>query len=164
MSCEHYGNNTIIVFCFIIDKDKILLIRRTKEPYANTLTVPGGKKEHGESLSQACIREVEEETGLTPCSLELAGMVHNYQENNPQETLTFYFTCRSYSGDLKSGEEGLVEWYDIDESFTLHDMNLFYLQIAPFVFSRKKFPFEEQIVLSEKGDIIRSTIDYLKAL
>ncbi|MDD2205871.1 MAG: NUDIX domain-containing protein [Aminobacterium sp.] len=164
MNSEEYAYTSIIVFCFIVDKNKILLIRRNKEPYAATLTVPGGKKEKRESLTQACIREVQEETGLTPCSLELAGIVHNFQENNSNETLTFYFTCRSYSGELRSGEEGTVEWFDIDESFTLHDVNLFYLQIAPFVFSGKKIPFEGQIVLSEEGEIIQTTIDYLKAL
>ncbi|WP_024822202.1 NUDIX hydrolase [Aminobacterium mobile] len=162
MNMCDYAYNSIVVFCFIIEGNRLLLIHREQDPYKGTLTVPGGKKERGESISQACIREVREETGFVPCALELAGVVHNYQEGEGHETLTFYFTCHSFSGELRSGEEGRVEWYDIDASFSLKDTNLHYLQIAPFVFARKGKPFEGQIVTLKNGEIIRSTLDYLK--
>lgn len=54
------------MFCFLTKGEKVLLIRRRNPPYQGQWTVPGGKKEGGESLSEACMREFyEEKTGLT---------------------------------------------------------------------------------------------------
>ena len=59
-------NGTIRVGCsaVIFDKnhEKILLTRREDN---NQWCLPGGGMESGESASETCIREVEEETGLT---------------------------------------------------------------------------------------------------
>ncbi|QIA07817.1 NUDIX domain-containing protein [Draconibacterium halophilum] len=42
----------------------VLLIERGREPYKNKWALPGGFIEMDETLEQACIRELEEETGL----------------------------------------------------------------------------------------------------
>ncbi|MFW0795702.1 NUDIX domain-containing protein [Gordonia sp. CPCC 205515] len=47
------------------DADRLLLVLRGREPQAGRWSIPGGKVEPGESLSEAVIREVLEETGLT---------------------------------------------------------------------------------------------------
>ena len=44
--------------------DKVLLIKRGKEPRKGTWTVPGGSVELGETLAEAAAREVREETGI----------------------------------------------------------------------------------------------------
>jgi 8-oxo-dGTP diphosphatase len=43
----------------------LLLVRRGHGPAAGTWTVPGGRVELGETLHEAVVREVAEETGLT---------------------------------------------------------------------------------------------------
>ncbi len=43
---------------------RLHLIRRTKEPYAGLLALPGGKMEQGETPLEAARREMLEETGL----------------------------------------------------------------------------------------------------
>ena len=50
-SWEHCAYCVPIVFCFLIRDDKILLIRRAKEPYKGEATVPGGRKRRGESIA-----------------------------------------------------------------------------------------------------------------
>ena len=45
--------------------DGLLLVRRTQEPQAGALALPGGFIELGESWQQAGAREVREETGFT---------------------------------------------------------------------------------------------------
>lgn len=48
----------------IDDQGRLLLILRAKEPEAGRWTVPGGRVEPGESLREAAVREVREETGI----------------------------------------------------------------------------------------------------
>jgi ADP-ribose pyrophosphatase YjhB (NUDIX family) len=46
------------------NQKQILLIRRNQPPAMGLWSIPGGKLEQGESLVEACKREIKEETGL----------------------------------------------------------------------------------------------------
>lgn len=59
---------------------------------------PGGKKEEGETLEEAAIREVEEETGA---SLKFLHFIGEYEVTNAKET----FVKRVYYADVESLEE-----------------------------------------------------------
>ncbi len=52
---------------------KVLLVRRARSPGHGLFTLPGGAVEAGETLHQAIIREVGEETGLAIAPVALAG-------------------------------------------------------------------------------------------
>ena len=79
-SWEHCAYCVPIVFCFLIRDEKILLIRRAREPYKGEATVPGGRKRRGESLRAACAREMLEETGYTVGELTFAGILHVFRD------------------------------------------------------------------------------------
>lgn len=56
---------TIAVSAVIFDSDeRVLLVQRGQPPAMNQWHVPGGKIEAGESLVEACRREINEETGI----------------------------------------------------------------------------------------------------
>ena len=56
---------TLGVSGIVFNKQKqILLIQRNQPPAMGFWSIPGGKLEAGESLAEACRREIKEETGL----------------------------------------------------------------------------------------------------
>jgi ADP-ribose pyrophosphatase len=54
-----------------IRNGKILVVKRAFEPGAGKWSIPGGLVELGETLSEACAREMKEETGVEIDVLEL---------------------------------------------------------------------------------------------
>lgn len=58
-----------------VREGRLLLVRRGRDPQAGRWSVPGGRVESGESLAQAVVREVAEETGLTVVCGPLVGWV-----------------------------------------------------------------------------------------
>ena len=63
----------LAVSAAIAREGKLLLVRRARRPAQGLYTFPGGAVETGETLNEAAIREVAEETGLTIQPVSLAG-------------------------------------------------------------------------------------------
>lgn len=55
---------TSVVACIIDSHERILLTKRSIPPFFGQWVMPGGKIDHGESISTALMREVHEEVGL----------------------------------------------------------------------------------------------------
>ena len=65
----------VVVGALINEDDEILLITRDNQPYKGLWVLPGGKWEKGESLCEALLREISEETAYTIENAKLAGIV-----------------------------------------------------------------------------------------
>jgi 8-oxo-dGTP diphosphatase len=63
----------LAVSAAIIRGDRVLVVRRARAPAQGVFTLPGGVVEAGESLTEAVMREVREETGLEVEPLSIAG-------------------------------------------------------------------------------------------
>ena len=63
----------LAVSAAIFRNGKVLLVRRARKPALNLYTLPGGAVEAGETLVEAAIREVREETSLSIEPVALAG-------------------------------------------------------------------------------------------
>ena len=61
-----------VVFGLNLEEEslKVMLIERDLEPFAGMWAIPGGFVRSGESLEQAAVRELQEETGITDVFLE----------------------------------------------------------------------------------------------
>lgn len=94
--------------CMIYDDDCVLVQNRRSSHYPG-VTFPGGHIEAGESLTDAVIREVYEETGLTISSPRLCGVKDWFEEDGSRYIVLLYkMDC--YQGTLKSSQEGDVYW------------------------------------------------------
>ncbi len=59
----------------VVHEGKLLIVRRANEPGAGRWSIPGGRVEPGETHSQACVREVYEETGVEVMAGRILGSV-----------------------------------------------------------------------------------------
>jgi 8-oxo-dGTP diphosphatase len=111
-------NVELTVLCLIYNKDSYLLQNRVKPDWKG-YTLPGGHIEAGESIVDAVIREIKEETGLTIFNPKLCGV-----KQFPIEAgryIVFLFSTDKYEGNLTSSEEGTVHWVKKNE---LSNINL----------------------------------------
>ncbi|WP_113701337.1 NUDIX hydrolase [Nonomuraea lactucae] len=69
----------LVIFTVRQDRLHVLLIERGNEPYLGRAALPGGFVRHGETLDQAALRELREETALDGRQLHLE-QLHAYSE------------------------------------------------------------------------------------
>ena len=69
------GRPEVCVGAIIVEGDCLLLIRRGRGPAEGEWSIPGGHVEAGETLAEAVVREVAEETGLVGVCCSLVGWV-----------------------------------------------------------------------------------------
>lgn len=86
----------------VIHEDRVLLVRRGKEPMRGRWLVPGGTVEWGETLEEAVVREVREETGLTVRPREMVAVLDRIQREDDARVL-YHFVIVDYLCDWVEG-------------------------------------------------------------
>lgn len=107
---------TLTNMCMVYNKEKdaVLIQNKTDDDDWKGLTFPGGHVEDDESCTDAVIREIFEETGLTISSPKLCGVKDWVNEDGSRYMVLLYKTD-AFSGTLHSSEEGEVFWMSREE-------------------------------------------------
>lgn len=93
--------------CMVCDGDRVLALDKVGNGYSGT-TFPGGHVESGETFTEAVIREVREETGLTIRNPMLRGIYHWRRDGIHQ--IGLLYKAVEFEGTLQSSGEGAVYW------------------------------------------------------
>ena len=98
----------------VVQAGRVLLVQRGTEPAKGQWSIPGGLIDVGESLKDAVIREVREETGLEVEPLELVELldrIHRDGERVRYHYVIADYLCRVQDGDLQAASDAdAVRW------------------------------------------------------
>lgn len=90
----------------VFREGQVLLARRAKPPAEGRWSLPGGRVEPGETLAEAALRELSEETGL---SAELIGFVQHVEHIERDSTggIVAHAVICAFAGHWVAGEARL---------------------------------------------------------
>ncbi len=115
-SARTYPTRPYLAVSAAIFRDgRVLIVRRARPPAHGLYTLPGGGVELGETLEQAVIREVREETALAIEPVELVGfrqaIVHDASGRVERHFVILPFAARFIGGEIALNEElAEAEW------------------------------------------------------
>lgn len=114
---RRYPSRPILgVGALILDRDRILLVERAREPLKDYWSLPGGVVEVGERLEAALRREIREETGL---EIEILSLLEIFERIILDEAgrpeyhyVLMDYLCRPAGGELCAADDaGRAAWF-----------------------------------------------------
>jgi 8-oxo-dGTP diphosphatase len=100
--------------CVAVDaRGRVLLVRRGRPPFKGKYALPGGFVEIGETVEDACRRELMEETGVKAGRLQLVG-VYSHPKRDPRaHTCAVVFLTRLARATPRAGDDAVAaEWVE----------------------------------------------------
>jgi 8-oxo-dGTP diphosphatase len=112
----------------VFQGDRVLLVKRGKEPGLGQWSIPGGIVEVGETVTRAVQREMKEETGL---QVEILSLVEVFERilPNGQGGILYHFVILDYLCSIKGGR--LMAGSDVTEAIFSPLLQLGSLGVSP---------------------------------
>ena len=89
----------------ILKNGKVLLEKRTVNPFSGYWALPGGHVEYGEKVEVAVKREIKEELGISVRIKELVGVYSDPKRHPWYHTVAVVFLCQKTRGKIGLSNE-----------------------------------------------------------
>jgi mutator protein MutT len=105
----------VAVGAVVVDHDRLLLVRRGRAPALGLWSVPGGRVEHGETLVEAVVRELREETGLEGVVGPLIDWGEHFEGEFHSVVFDFEVTLVGDDEPVCGDDAAEVRWVDLPD-------------------------------------------------
>ncbi len=110
-----YDNPLPVVSTIVDDTRQILLVKRDRAPFKGHWCLPTGFAESGESIEDAALRELQEETGLKGRIIRLLD-VDSYKSRFYGDLLFLTFVVEKSGGKISAGDDSIqARFWPINE-------------------------------------------------
>jgi 8-oxo-dGTP pyrophosphatase MutT (NUDIX family) len=100
----------------IVKKDERVLLGMKKRGFgAGYFSGFGGKVEAKETIDEAAARELQEECGVVPLSMEKRGILTFHFDDNPQPWEAHVYRVGDYAGAPRETEEMAPRWFSLTD-------------------------------------------------
>jgi ADP-ribose pyrophosphatase YjhB (NUDIX family) len=105
----------VCVGAIAVADGRLLLVRRGRGPAAGEWSVPGGRVERGETLAEAVVRELAEETGVEGVCDGLVGWAERIGPDHHYVIMDFAVTVLDPDRAVAGDDAAEVAWVPLDE-------------------------------------------------
>jgi 8-oxo-dGTP diphosphatase len=91
----------------IIYKNRIVLVKRKNPPFKDCFALPGGFVDYGETVEDAVVREVKEETGLETKIKNIFGVYSDPERDPRGHTVTIVYCLKVIGGKMKPSSDAV---------------------------------------------------------
>lgn len=107
----------IVILKKATNQNFVLLIERKYPPYAGMWALPGGFLNMDETLEEAALRELQEETGITGIELQQLHTFSKVNRDPRHRTITTVFIGSANENSVtKAGDDAAkVKWFNLNE-------------------------------------------------
>lgn len=107
-----------VVLVAIVNKGKILMIKRSRRPYKDYWSLIGGKMTLEENFEQASLRQVKQKTKLEGKYVSINSVMHERVEGDDMikhSFILFFTKVSTTQTELKKSEFGELKWVNISK-------------------------------------------------
>jgi 8-oxo-dGTP diphosphatase len=105
-----------MVDAIVESNDKLLLVKRKKDPFKGFISFPGGNVDLGEKVEDAVKRELREETSLDIEPTDILGVYSDPSRDPRGHRISITFIARIISGEGKASDDAeSIEWLPVND-------------------------------------------------
>jgi 8-oxo-dGTP diphosphatase len=117
---EYPQKPEVAVGALVLKDQKVLLVKRNQSPAKGLWALPGGKINLGETLQQAVVREILEETGISIIPGPPVFSFDSIHKDNKGDVQYHYvivdLLAEFKEGELKAGDDASdVGWFSLED-------------------------------------------------